>query len=210
MIKAMSNVQKLIKTLGRFETAKRFAAHDSLKSVSSYAGRESAKEIKKSKYSTAPIRYLRNRIDWRKQGGRDSSLSAQASTTKIRGGDIPVMYMRAKNIRVKTRLGMRWGVSVPVAGKIKERENLKGVFHLKSTGQRKLKGAGGQPFTKESVLFTSSRDGSIKKHRFLNMSEIMETGGYTKTVIDRASTRIAKLMERNIARHMRQINLSIG
>jgi hypothetical protein len=210
VLKAKSNVDKLIKTLGRFETAKRFAAHETLRKTSSYAGHESAKSVRASKYSTAPLRYLRNRIDWRKQGGREQPLGRQASTTVIRANEISVMYMRARNVRVQTKAGRRWAVTVPVVGNVKERETVQGAFHLKSTGQRKLRGAGGEPFTKESVLFKRGKGEALVRHRFRTVAEVMEQGGYTQRVVNKAEARIAKLMARNIARHLRQINLSIG
>lgn len=210
MLKVNSNLKKLAKDLDRVEYAKRYAVADSLRNTSEYAKRESAKAIRDTGYSTTPLQVIRSKIYLHRKGNRNRPITEQSARTDVRGGDIPVMYMRPKNKAVRSRKGRRWGVTVSTGRLRENRKLLQGAFHLKSKGRRQLEGAYDQPFTRRSKLFTRDESGGLKQYHFRTFSEVIEDSGQVDAVVRKSEARLEKELQRQLNRQLRASVMGLG
>ena len=203
MIKLTTNIKKQIEAVGDLKKLNQAVVAKALKDVASYARKEAARQIRDTRYSTSPLGLIRSKIYVNaKKTGKQVPLGEQSSETGVRGGDIPVFYMRARNKIVQTHVGKRWGV---VIGRGEGAP--KKAFHLKSRGPGKLVQAGGQPFDRHSKLFVRVGTGrAIEAVKFKTFSEVIIDNNRERILLERSAAWLDKRVERLWKQYLYQIS----
>ncbi len=214
MLKLTTNISKQMRAVADISQVKQAAAAETLKNTGHYMRKQIARQIVDTRYSTAPIAYVVKRIFKRGRADKSLPVDQQSYSLDVKGGNLPVIFMRPKNVMIQTSKGRRWGVEVrEYRGKRRGAKKSIG-FHLKSIGQGQL--IGGQSirtklkFDKSSGVYNrvSSDRGPIKKHKFKSFSAIIVDFELEQRLYAAAAPYMEKQLSRNFKRYLYMMSIA--